>query len=634
MALKKIYFRHSSFREGQKQIIIDILESLENKKNIILHAPTGTGKTDASLSAAISFALENNKKILFLTPKTSQHKMALEVIREINLKYNLKIKAIDFVGKRNLCIEPGVSEIKTGFYEICKNAIQNKQCPFYLNIKPINKTQKEITEQLIERESRSINVLSAENSKNISYNFKSLQEKPMPLCPYEFSKIFAKSCQIIVADYNHLFSKRISDSFLPEINIDIKDCIVIIDEAHNLEERIIKLLSKTINTNIINRAIKEAEEINAEEITPFLKDFTNNLNEIAHEKFKDKKSLYEKEEFLKENEIVYKKYINNIEEIILKIEEAGIYFIEKKNETRSSLVTVALFLESWFLVNEENFVKYIKIENNIVSIKNNALDVSKITKKIFKNCYSSILMSGTLTPLSMYEEIYGLKENTILKEYSSPFLKENRLDILINNVTTKFTNRNHDEYKKIASITSDIVNSIPGNTVVFFPSFEMLREIEKHIKVTKTRIYQKEESTTNDFEEMITQFKDSSKLLGSCLFAVMGGKASEGIDLPGNLLMGAVIIGIPLSKMEIYTRARIDYYEKLYKKGWQYAYIQPAIQKVIQSAGRVIRGENDRGVVAFLDSRYEWDNYRRHLPRSIKFIKTKEYKEEIIKFFA
>ncbi len=634
MPLKKIYFRHSSFREGQKQIIIDILEAFENRKNIILHAPTGTGKTDASLSAAISYALENNKKILFLTPKTSQHKIALEVIRELNFKYNLKIKAIDFVGKRNLCIEPGISQVKTGFYEVCKNACLNKQCPFFMNVKPINKTEREITEQLIERENRGLTILTSENSKNISYEFKSLKGKPMPLCPYEFSKIFARECQLVIADYNHLFSKRISSTFLAEINMDIKETIVIVDEAHNLEERIIKLISKTINTNIINRAIKEAEEIDEKNVVSFLKDFVKKIEEIAHLKFKDKKSLYEKEEFVKENEIIPSKYLEDIEERIMEIEEAGISYVEKKSETRSSLVTLALFLESWFLIKEEDFVKYIKIENNIIALKNNALDVSKITKDVFKNCFSSVLMSGTLTPLSMYEEIYGLKGNAVLKEYDSPFIKENRLDILINSVTTKFTNRNHDEYKKIAGIASDVVNSIPGNTVVFFPSFEMMRDIEKHIKISKPKIYQQEESTTEDFEKMIAEFKDSSRLLGSCLFAVMGGKASEGIDLPGNLLLGAVIIGIPLSKLEIYTKARIDYYEKIYKKGWQYAYIQPALQKVVQSAGRVIRSEKDKGVIVYLDSRYEWDNYRRHLPRSIKFIKTKEYKEEIFKFFS
>jgi DNA excision repair protein ERCC-2 len=633
MPTKKIYFRHDQFRKGQKEIIIDILESLENKKNFLFHAPTGTGKTDASLSACISYALENNKKILFLTPKTSQHKIAIETIREINTKYNLKIKTIDFVGKKNLCIEPGISQIKSGFYEICKNAIENKQCPFYLNTKPVNKTEKEITEQLIERENRGITILTSENSKNISFEFKNLQGKPMPLCPYEFSKIFAKNCQIIIADYYHLFSKKISSSFLAETNIDIKDCIVIVDEAHNLENRLINLLSKSLNTNIINRAIKEAEEIGSKETVIFLEDFLRNIENKAKEKFINKKNIYEKEEFLKENELIDEKYIKNIDQIILKIEDDGVEYIEKKKEIRSSLVNVALFLEGWFLIKGDDFVKYIKIENNIITIKNNAMDVSKITKEVFSNCYSSILMSGTLTPLNMYQEIYGLTDNSIIKEYMSPFLKENRLDLLVNNVTTKFTERNNLQYEKIGKITSAIVNSIPGNTVVFFPSFEILRDVEKHIKTNKQKIFQEEESTTNDFEEMILKFKNNSKLLGACLFAVMGGKASEGIDLPGDFLMGAVIIGIPLSKMEIYTRSRIEYYEKKYRKGWEYAYIQPAIQKVIQSAGRVIRTEKDKGVVVYLDSRYEWGNYRKHMPKTIIFKKTNTPHIEISDFF-
>lgn len=629
---QNIYFRHSTFRKNQKEIIQDMYSVITQRKAIIVHAPTGIGKTDAAISASIGYALKNKKKILFLTPKTSQHKLVLKIIEDLNQKYGLDIKAIDFVGKRNLCVQPGFSEIKSGFYEVCKNAIKNKACNFYLNTKPQGKAEREITEQLIEKKVREIKVLGVQDSIDISKKFKNIYLLPKPLCPYEFSKMFAKNADVIVGDYNHLFFEKISKTFLAEIEVNLEECIVVVDEAHNLEARVSDLLSKSINSNTINRGIKEAKELNAKEIVLVLQDLLEKTETLAKNLFKD--TPYEKEEFISKDKILNKEYAYNIKEIILEIGALGVKFIEEKQELRSSLLTIASFLESWFFEESKDVVKYIKSEKNIIHLYNNCLDVSEITKKVFQKAHSCILMSATLTPLEMYQEIYGLNKDCVLKEYESPFLKENRMDILINEVTTKYTNRNQEQYKKIAEIVTQVVNAIPGNTIVFFPSFEILRDVEKYIKLSKPKLFQEEQSTTKEFEEMIEKFKKSAGLLGSCMFAVMGGKASEGIDLPGELLKGIVIVGIPLSKMEIYTKAKIDYYEKKYRKGWQYAYIQPAIQKVIQSAGRVIRDEKDRGVIVYLDSRYEWENYRRHLPKNLVFKKTKEYKKKIHEFFS
>ncbi len=621
-----IYFRHNNFRDGQKEIITDILTAITEKKNILLHAPTGSGKTDAALSAAITFAKENDKKILFLTPKTSQHKIALEVVADINKKYTLNLRAIDFVGKRHLCIDPVVSQTGSNFYEVCKYAREKGQCPFFINARPTDKTKKELLVYDLSQAFLDNLVISHHSIKEISENFKTGAGKPFPLCPYEVAKIYAKKCNIIIADYYHVFSKKISDSLLGELGVNLSDCIIIIDEAHNLEERLLKLQSKSLNTIILNKAAKEAGDLKNNVLKTTLLSLADAIETIAENKLKDRD-----EEFIKANELILE-YENHMLEIIDELEKTGLEYIEKTGEGRSALITVALFLNDW-LIDTQTHIRFAKKENRIVSIKHNALAITEVTKSVFDSAYCSILMSATLTPTSMYQEIFGLGKNLITKEYPSPFSEKNRLDLLVPGVTTKYTTRNDNNYKIYGDYINKCVNSIPGNVVIFFPSFEVMRYILPNIKINKPKIIQEEGTDSKEFEDMITKFKHESRKFGSALFAVMGGKASEGIDLPGNFLIGAIIVGVPLGKMELFTKARIDYYEKKYNKGWAYAYIQPAIQKTIQSAGRVIRSETDRGVVIFLDERYTWPNYKTYLPKTLKFKITKTPEIDISEFF-
>ena len=625
-----IYFRHDSFRKGQKEIIRDIYESISLGKNILVHAPTGTGKTDSALSAAITLAMEKDLKVLFLTPKISQHKIALEVIADLNDKYDLKIKAVDFVGKKNMCIEPVISRTDSNFYEICLMACKKKQCPFFENIRPSNKGQRDLLAYLLEKKLSEKEVLTHLEIRKIAEELKSATGERQPVCAYELAKLFAKSCRVIIADYYHVFSSKVMESTLSEIGVNLEECIIVIDEAHNLEDRLLKLISKSLNTNMLYRAIKEAREIKNNKLKNILEKQLDHIEKIA-----EKKLEKVKEDETNKEEVLIKEIKEDVISVIEELDESGLKYIEELKESSSALISVGLFLEEW-IKEKEAHIRFIRKEKNGISVKYNALDVSPLTKKIFENCYSSILMSATLTPLSMYTDILGLKkEETVTKEYPSPFEKEKRLNLLITDSSTKFTQRNDIEYRKIASHVEKSVNAIPGNCVVFFPSFDVLGDVVPMMKnINKPVIVQEERMDSKEFEEMILGFKKHSKKFGSVLMAVMGGKASEGIDLPGELLIGAIIVGIPLAKMEIETKAKIDYYEIKFRNGWNYAYIQPAIQKVIQSAGRVIRTDKDKGVIVFIDARFHWENYRKCFSKDTQFMISKDSKTEIEKFFG
>lgn len=623
----KIYFRHDEFRKGQKDIVKDIYENISLGKNMLMHAPTGVGKTDSALSPAISLSLEKNLKVLFLTPKISQHRLALDVIEDINQKYNLNIKAIDFVGKKNMCIDPGISKTESNFYEVCQIACKKRQCPFFENIKPSNKAQREILSYSLEKQLKDKTVLTHLEIKEIAENLKTPSGEKKPVCAYELAKVYAKSCKVIIADYYHAFSPKIMQSTLNDIGITLNECIIIVDEAHNLEDRLLKLMSKTLNTNLLHRAIKETKDIKNNKLKNLLEKQLQKIEELA-----DNKLTKEKEVKIKKEEILLEEIKEDILYYLEEIEETGLRVIEELEEDSSSLIGVGLFLEEW-IKDKDAHIRYIKKERNITSVKYNALDITPLTKNVFENCYASVIMSATLTPLTMYQNIFGLT-NAITKEYPSPFDKEKRLNLLITDSTTKFTERSNKEYLKIARHIENSVNNIPGNCVVFFPSFEMLNEIVPLIGIINKPVHtQKERMFSKDFEEMIRDFKRNSKRFGSVLFSVMGGKASEGIDLPGEYLIGAVIVGIPLAKPDIEVNAKISYYDVKYKNGWSYAYIQPAIQKVIQSAGRVIRTQEDKGVVVFIDSRFHWDSYRKCFSKDLQFVLSKNLSLEIENFF-
>ena len=242
-------------------------------------------------------------------------------------------------------------------------------------------------------------------------------------------------------------------------------------------------------------------------------------------------------------------------------------------------------------------------------------------------------MSGTLIPVEMYKDLWGIDRANLL-EYKSPFPRENQLNLIVKGITTKFTQRTEEMYNKIALISSNIINEIKGNSIIFFPSYKFRDEIYPLFEPLsrKTIFQENKKSNKNERDELLDKFRNY-KDSGAVLLAVSQGSFGEGIDLIGDFLKAVIIVGIPLSPPDLETKALIDYYEKKYKKGWDYAYIYPAIILSIQNYGRCIRSETDKGIIAFLDERYSWNNYLRCFPKEMHLEITNMPVEKIKKFF-
>ncbi|HLC58371.1 MAG TPA: ATP-dependent DNA helicase [Candidatus Nanoarchaeia archaeon] len=617
----QLFFPHEKIRESQKELMDKIQETLENKTNLIAHAPTGLGKSAASLSVALSYAIEKKLTVFFVTPKHTQHRIAIETLKEIKEKHNLDFSVVDLIGKKWMCAQEGVTEMSTGeFYDYCKDMIKNGKCSYYNNIK--NKDKLSIETQVTISE-LSKKILHVEEMRDIA--------KDRMLCPFEVACLVAKKATVIIADYHHIISSSIRDSLLERIGKNLSECIVIIDEAHNLPTRCRELLSTQISNQTIDFSVKEAEALGYPEIADSIK-----YIEKCFETIKNKKLNYETKEALITKDELINEIKKNID--IDQINNDIIFIGEKTLETkkRSASTFLANFLINWNGP-DESFTRVIQMTKNNkgkdqITISYSCLDPSLITRPLAQSVHSLICMSGTLTPIDMYKDILGFE--TIAAEFKNPFPENNKLTIIIPDTTTKYTARSPEMFKQIANYCASIVNEVPGHSAIFFPSYDLRDKVNFHFQnqCIKTTFTELPNMTKEEKNELLEKFKQYGKS-GAVLLGASSGNFGEGVDIKDNILKCVIIVGIPLDRPDLETQQLIEYYNKKFNKGWDYGYIMPAIIKCLQNAGRCIRSETDKGLVIYLDQRYIWDSYFKCFPKDNSLRITKTPIDRIRTFF-
>jgi len=596
---KEIYFPYSKVRDVQSDMISDVYSTIKNKKCILMHAPTGIGKTVAVLAPALSMAVKNNLTVFFLTSRQTQHKIVLDTLKHIKQKFSINFECSDIIGKKWMCLQDGV-EVMTNsyFHEYCKALRDESNCEFYLNTRMPNSKPTFDAKITLEE----LKVVSPCHVQEFIE-----QGKKKKMCPYELAILTAGNAKVVIADYYYIFNQSIRNGFLLKIKKELENIILVVDEAHNLPTRIRELLTQSTSSVTIEHAIKEAKKLKYEETIENLEIVENSLFELA-------KDI--------DDDCVVKK--TDLIDAINKSKDYGELFSEllfvgediRNKQKNSFVLSVAKFLEAW-LGTDNGFGRILSktIDKRLkIVLTYRCLDPSISTKEIIEKSYSTVLMSGTLTPTSMYKDILGFNSDVIEKEYKSPFPKKNRLNLIIPRTTTKFVERNNKQYGEIADICSGIANFMNGNIAIFFPSYELMQNINGFLnKICKKPIFvEKQNLTKEEKESLLTAFK-SYKTNGSVLLGVSTGSFGEGVDMP-NVLKAVIIVGLPLSKPNIEAKTLIEYYDDKFGKGFEYGYVLPAITKCLQNAGRCIRSETDKGAIIFLDERYAWRNYYRCFP--------------------
>ena len=621
-----LLFPHESIRSFQHEMINTIAKALEEKKHSIIHAPTGLGKTAASIAPALTKAVEEGKTVFFLTSKNTQHKIAIDTLKQVKNRHenklsekNIKLNAVDIVGKKWMCIQPGVSILSSNeFSEYCKGLREEHRCPYFEKIKKGENLTPEAQVALNEASIKS--PIHVEEMIDIGAEHE--------ICPYELAMLLAKQSQVIVTDYYYLFHPRIRENFLKKIEVNLEDCIIIIDEGHNLPERIKNLASANLTTNMLRRAAKEAKKFHKDQLISIFERLDALLRQVVPDDSNE--GYFTRERFVNA--------VNNHTDYEEFRKECNLAAESIREEQKSSAIGgIGEFLKSW-LGDDSGFTRIISKKrmgnDTVVQLSYRCLDPSIVAKPIIDESFSTILMSGTLTPTKMYTELLGFPPNAISKELPSPFPEENRLNLIIAKTSTKFTQRSEEQYQEIAKIVTEIINTTPGNSAIFFPSYYMKEQVDKYLnKIEKTVFHELQQMSKQEKDDTIEKFK-TYKEVGAALLAVVSGSFGEGIDLPGDELKTVVIIGLPLGKPDLEIEALIKYYDAKFKNGWDYGYVFPAFNKVIQNAGRAIRSETDRGVIVFLDERFTHNRYYRCFPDTWKMkVSVNQYKEKIEQFF-
>lgn len=607
------FFPFTTARDGQRQFIADTLTAVSQKRHLLADAPAGIGKTAAVLSAALEYVKSEEgegKKIFFVTPRHSQHKMAVDTVRMIRERSGEDISCVDIIGKRWLCNQENIDLLNSAdFSDYCKKMREDQKCSYYNLTKMAGKFTPQAHARLYEIMQKG--PLHSEELKETCGNF----------CAFELACRLAERADVVVSDYYHIFSSA-RDSLLTKADINIENVILIVDEAHNLPGRILKLLSRHISTASLGYAIKEASNF-----APALEDDIRNINDVV-------RSIYNRsgaERYVEKNELT--EAITDYDQLTTDLQTIGDDIREEKK--KSFIGSLGLFLSSW----QKDFQGFTRIvseesgrKGGVISLGYDCLDPSLISKDVMDSVHSCICMSGTLKPMEMYTDVLGFaKERTDAKEYESSFPLSNRLDLLIPDVTTKYENRTKDEYKKMGNYITRCLDACPGNVAIFFPSYGMRDELMRHAETNKTLFI---ESNLMNKKEKAEFYKNFVKERNAVLMGCQAGSFGEGVDFPGLQLSTVVVVGIALERPTLKVKALIDYYDKKFGKGWEYAYSYPAVQRAVQASGRCIRSETDRGVSIFMDKRFNWPNYKKIFPKSIQFKVTTSPEKEVKNFFA
>jgi len=418
-----------------------------------------------------------------------------------------------------------------------------------------------------------------------------------------------------VCDYNYLFSE-ILERFLPRLGRSLDDLVLIVDEAHNLPDRIRAHLGGDLSVHDLLKAAKEARSIDGEvahRLVGVAKAIEHFLLVVRSERVARKEELPDLvEEGLSKGRGGSLGYTDFVEMVAFAGEDAV------RRGLPSALPEVAEFLTRWR--EQDVGILRLVVPGHEGKFAFRLMDPSVLSKRVFDRVHASVLMSGTLYPAEMYADLLGIDlGRRMIRTYGSPFPKTNRLLLVHPELTTLYAKRSAQMHDRMAHQIAAIAAAVPGNVALFFPSYELLEEAHSRflaLRVGKRILVERPEWTKAQRDGSIEALRVARREGGAVLFAVQGGSLSEGIDYEGNVLSAVIVVGLPLGPPNVEVEALKDYYCRKFgfEKGYDYAYVFPAVNKVLQAAGRPIRSERDRAAIILLEGRLLQPRYARCLP--------------------
>ncbi|MEM0253593.1 MAG: ATP-dependent DNA helicase [Candidatus Bathyarchaeia archaeon] len=637
--LIKEFFPYPNFRPSQIEAIKFAYHIFSNAKIGLLSSPCGTGKSISALTAYFAAKKQNPNigRLLILTRTKNQLDIYSRELKNIKEKCGADFTVSIFKSKREMC--PKVTEnakLKEvsyrDFLQYCKGlkeGVFGASCEYFertYNGRDLSWTAKKVITQI-----RRLGPLLPDETYNICYD--------EGLCPYEVTKALTRHADIIIGNYNYVLVDAIRGSILGKAGIRLREVNCVFDEAHSLPYYAADLLSNELSTRSVRRACKEAEKFNVENI-----DFLQALYEVMINLGKKTYRMYglDTEHVIETTELLeaIAHKLNISQKDVVKIAEELAYAGEVIRQKRvedgrppvSYVARCADFIIMWVETTGSAYAKYVKVEEDMHKRKQVKLGVKcldpALTAGVINELRSAILMSGTLWNRQYYIDILGLDKNRCLElELPNPFPPENRLLLVDKAVTTKYEKRSEIQWKRIADHLQKILRNIKGKVAIFFPSYDIMRKISEMIGDDPSKIIETNRTKISDVIKFLIE-NERCAILG-----VARGKISEGVDMTmdgRSLLSAVIIVGLPFPKKTELHEAFYRYLrEKFGSKALDYANNIPCLNALAQSAGRLIRSPDDRGIIIIMDSRAA-GGFKRRLPEDWRVNMKAHYKIEKI----
>ncbi len=582
-AAEALVFPFERPRRGQAELIQTIEEGMEEGKSMLLQAPTGLGKTMGVLYPVLKEALSRGQKVIYATPKNSQHFAAEDALGRLQER-GPHLKSLTLTAKKKLCLkeEPHCDP------EYCEYAKDH-----YSKL-----AEHGVVQELLKKRS-----LTAKTFRKIAQSHQ--------VCPFEIQFEALREADLVVCDYNYVFSPRAAPGKLTANGLlKTGKPNLIVDEAHNLPARAQEYYSATLSTAALRQFQKETQNLPGQ----FKLEARNLIDQCIQLIEAERGDELEKSHpvapklnrFLsldQELKAFLSSYLASDAEIHAGNPVMNLYFYW------SSFVAAL----EYALGDPEKF--FTLFSPHPPALRITCCDASDALNESYSEYAQRVAFSATLKPFEFYSRLMGLEPKKLkTAEFASPFPASNRKIIVIPQLSSKFSDRERN-YPKIAEALSRIGALRRGNYIAFFPSFSFLeRVLERFEAPAGFAVLRQERSMTKEgIESILESLRDPEA--ANFLFAVQGGVFSEGVDYPGSMVIGAFVVGTPLPNFDLEREKMREYYEKHYASGFDYAYAYPAMAKAVQAAGRVIRSETDRGIIVLMDGRFIQKSYAQSMPQ-------------------
>lgn len=587
------------WRAGQREVAASVYRIMARRKKLFIQAPTGTGKTLSTVFPAVKAVGEGiAERIFYATAKTITRTVAEEAF-QILRREGLHMKSVTLTAKEKIC-----------FLEECK--CNPEDCPFAKG--HYDRVNDAVFELITTGEVFDRTAIEA-------------QAKKWQVCPFEFGLDVSLWADAVICDYNYIFDPRAKlKRFFGE---GVKgDYLFLIDEAHNLVDRGREMFSAALLKEDFLRLKKE--------IRPYSAKMARALNRCNAWLLEQKRDCTAEADRMASRKMLRPgqegsgvRVLEGMGTFPLALMNlCGIMeeFLEKSHNTKLNEKVLELYFAVRHFLDisdrlNKNYLIYTELqEDGRFQIRLFCVDVSGNLQECLDKGKSTIYFSATFLPINYYKNLLSTEKDNFAIYARSVFAPQKRLVMIGTDTSSRYTNRTIGEYRRMAEYVIQLIQARRGNYMVFFSSYRMMEDVAEQFAVLcgeqqeQIRVIRQEAGMREDQREaFLAEFEENHKE-GLAGFCVMGGVFGEGIDLKNDRLIGAVIVGTGLPQVCIERELLKDFYDRRGEDGFFYAYLCPGMNKVLQSAGRVIRTEEDEGVILLLDDRFASSRYRQMFP--------------------